>query len=202
MILGATSLFSQLQDALNLVWGVKPRIAAGLRGYARHMLLKRLLSFGFVVLVGVALLVLLVTKTVVATLAAFVVGPNPFVLQAGELAISITLGTGLFAVLFRWLPDGTIGWRHALVGGIATATLVSIAAMGVGYYLAHVGARSTYGAAGAVTAILLWAFVSAQAFFWSASFTVAHAAVYGDGVRLDPHVRRALAAGPAAGRHA
>lgn len=187
MLIGATSLFSQLQDALNLVWGVQPRDTVGIRGYARDILRKRVISFGLVLLVGLSLIGLLVTKTVLSAVSFLPLGQTPLAAQGGELLASCAIATTLFAVLFRFLPDGVVPWRHAVIGGFVTATAISIASFGLGLYLSNVGAQSTYGAAGALTAILLWAYLCAQVFFAGASFTVAMCTVYGRGVAPEAH---------------
>lgn len=189
MLLGAGGLFGQLQDALNLLWGLSA-IPAGLRGVARQVLLKRFVSFFYVLLVGAVVIALLASKTFVATIVAKIGARSPAVgllVSLLELLLSGSLATLLIAIVFRYLPDGKIAWRHSFVGAAVTAAGLTLATVAVGLYLARVSAGTTVGAAGSFTALLLWVLISTQVFFWGAAFTVTHARVRGSGVHPEAH---------------
>jgi membrane protein len=179
LLVGATGLFGQLQDALNTVWEVQPKPGRGLWGIIRE----RLLSFTMVL--GCAFL-LLVSLVISAGLAALgnVLGNW----QAGLLGhivhfvVSIGVITLLFAMIYRFLPDAIIAWKDVWLGALITAVLFSIGKTLIGLYLGHSAVGSTYGAAGSLAVLLIWFYYSSQVFLFGAELTKAYADRHGHGV--------------------
>ncbi len=174
LLLGASGVFAQLQDSLNSIWGVKPKEGRGLWGLVRD----RFLSLATLVGTGFLLLVSLVLS---AGLAAFGKWfgewlPAPeLVLQILELLVSLTVITGLFALIFKVLPDARVGWRDVWVGAALTALLFTIGKFAIGLYLGKSDIGSAYGAASSLVILLIWVYYSTQILLFGAEFTQVYA---------------------------
>jgi membrane protein len=170
LILGASTVFAQLKDALNTIWDVPTPESSGVMGFIRD----RLVSFGFVLGVGFLLLTSLVLTTVAA--AAWEVLSNWLPLGKGLFTvvgalISMVVSSSLFAAIYRWLPDLHIDWKHAWKGAIFTAALFELGKTGLALYLGRESAGSPYGAAAAVILVLLWIYYTSAIFLTGATFT-------------------------------
>jgi membrane protein len=178
LLFGASGVFGQLQDSLNSIWGVRPKEGRGIWG----MLKDRFISFS--ALLGTAFL-LLVSLVVSAGLAAFGQWfggwlPVPeVVFHVLEVAISFALITGLFAMMFRLLPDAKIAWSDVWVGAALTALLFTVGKFALGLYLGKGDVGSAYGAAGSLVILLVWVYYSAQIFLFGAEFTQVYAKAVG-----------------------
>lgn len=183
LVFGATGVFGQLKLALNTIWEVEPKPAAGIWGYIRE----RFLSFAMVLVIGFLLLVSLVLSTVLHTLEenfrSLIPLPD-WSTQMVDSAISFVVITLLFAAMFKFLPDVKIRWRDVWLGAAATALLFVIGKFLLGLYLGRASFESTYGAIGSVLVILLWAYYAAQILFFGAEFTQVYAKSYGS--RIEP----------------
>ncbi len=181
LLLGTTGFFAEIQDDLNTLWHVRARprgIVATIR--ARFT--------AFLVVMGIAILLLL-SLAASAGLAAIerILGDglpaSASLLQASTFVTSLSLGTVLFAVLFKVLPDAAIDWRDAWVGAMVTSSLVTIGQLIIGIVVAYSGIAWAYGAAGSLVVLLFWVFYSAQIFFFGAEFTRVFAKRYGNDIR-------------------
>lgn len=186
MLVGASGVFGQLQEALNVIWKAELGPGAGWGVAAR----RRLLSFG---MVGAAALVLLVSLVVGAGLSAAgtVVGGvlpgGEAAWQAVNLAVSVGVTSALFAMIFKALPDVRLPWRDALLGGFWTSVLFSLGELAIGLYIGRSGVASAYGAAGSVVALLLWVYYSSQIVLFGAELTRAYVERSGTPVALKEH---------------
>lgn len=192
MLFSSTALFVQVQDALNTVWGLKPKPGGGV---VRALLRARFLSFGMVLTVAFLLLVSLLVSVVISAF----VGVLPQMGAASELlmrlvnfAVSLAIITLLFAMIFRFLPDARIEWRDVWTGAFLTALLFNVGKLGIGMYLGHSSPGSTFGAAGSVVVLLLWVYYSAVILLFGAEITQAYATSYGSGVNPDRHAVRVV----------
>ncbi|MFL6350790.1 MAG: YihY/virulence factor BrkB family protein [Bryobacteraceae bacterium] len=170
LLLGASGVFTELQDALNVIWDVKGQTASGVVG----MIKQRLFSFGMVLSVGFLLLVSLLLSAALAYLGhAFgeLVPMPPFILQAINFVVSFAVISLLFALLFKYVPAAKISWRDVLVGAVGTALLFTLGKLLLGLYLGKASVGSAYGAAGSFVALVVWIYYSAQIFFFGAEFT-------------------------------
>jgi membrane protein len=187
LLLGATGAFAQLQAALNRAWEVTPDPRQG--GWKR-MLLKRLLSLGMVLTIAFLLLVSLVVSTLLTAFGDFIGGMlgglSGALMVTLQAVISLGAITGLFAVMFKWVPDARIAWRDALVGGAFTALLFAVGKILIGLYLTRSDPGSAFGAAGALAVILVWIYYSAMILFFGAEFTETWAMERGAGVEPRP----------------
>ncbi len=184
LLLGATGLFGELQSSLNLIWEVAPKP----RGVFT-IVKDRLLSFSMILGIGFLLLVSLVLSAAIAAAGQFVGSAVPvpeIVLHAVNFVISFLIITGLFAMMYKVLPDAEISWRDVLVGAAVTSLLFTVGKLLIGLYLGHSGTTSTYGTAGALVVILLWVYYSAQILFFGAEFTQIYSNRYGSKVKPAP----------------
>jgi membrane protein len=182
-LFGASGVFGQLQDALNTVWGVKPKPGGGLMGFIRT----RFLSFA---MVGGVCFLLLVSLTVETLLRGF----NQYlqnVMPGGDilaltlfLIFDVAVVVLLFAMIFRYLPDAKIAWRDVWVGATLTAILFVLGKFVLGLYLGSGAAGSAYGAASSLITLLLWIYYAAQILLFGAEFTQVYANTYG--IRVEP----------------
>jgi membrane protein len=174
LFLGASGVFVELRDSLNKIWEVPPRPGAGIWATVRE----RFLSFGMVLAIGFLLLVSLVLSAAIAAASTFLNGLMPipgWVLHAVNSALSLVVFTGMFAMIYRFLPDTTITWRDTFLGAAFTAILFTVGKLAIGLYLGNAGISSTYGAAGSLVVVLVWVYYSAQVFFFGAEFTHVYA---------------------------
>jgi membrane protein len=174
LVLGATAVFGQLQDALNTVWAVAPKPGAPLTTLLR----KRIHSFTLVVGIGFLLLVSLILSAALTGLSRYLERsldlPVDF-LQIANVVASFVVITLLFAMTYRLLPDVKIAWREVWLGSILTALLFVAGKTLIGFYLGRVSVASAYGAAGSLVVILLWVYYSSLIFFFGAELTRVHA---------------------------
>jgi membrane protein len=171
LVLGATTVFGQMQHSLNNIWGVAARPnRSGLFTLAK----RRLLSLTVVLAIGFVLLVSLLLGVV---LRAFLHFTHQFVpavaalLSSAELLLSWLATSMLFAAIFKVLPDVVLRWRDVIVGALVTALLFSVGKFAIALYLTHTATASTYGAAGSVVLILLWVYYSSLILLCGAAFT-------------------------------
>jgi membrane protein len=170
LLFGASSVFAELRDALNIIWNVTPQSSSGWKG----MLKDRLFSFGMVLSVGFLLLVSLMLSAALAFLGKFfgqAVPIPPAMLEAVNFVVSFAVITVLFALMFKFVPAVHIPWRDVLIGAVGTALLFTIGKFLLGLYLGKASVGSAYGAAGSLVAVIVWVYYSAQIFFFGAEFT-------------------------------
>jgi membrane protein len=169
-VVAATGAFLELQGALNTIWRVKPKPG----GHLKAFFMDRPRSFGLVVAIGFLLMVSLAVTAALAALNSWLsqYAPDVPLLWSGvSTAVSLLVTTGLFALLFRFLPDVRLHWRDVMTGALATAVLFTIGQLLIGVYLGQSSMASTYGAAGSVMILLLWVYYSCQILLFGAEFT-------------------------------
>jgi membrane protein len=170
LLIGASTVFSALEEALQQIWGSARLAPQGLRGWIRA----RLLSFGLILAVGFLLLVSLSFTTALAALRGYLARNYSGIvaLAAGlDFALSVAMITGLIAVIYRYLPSKRLPWRPILWGALVTALLFQVGRWGISFYLARATQPSAFGAAASFAALLLWLYYSAQIFLFGAEFT-------------------------------
>jgi membrane protein len=170
LLIGASTVFAALQQALQQIWGGRDALPSGWRAFVRA----RLLSFGFILAIGFLLLVSLTLTTALAALREFVLRhfEHAVGLFAGvDFLLSIVLGTGLVALMYRYLPARRLAWRHVIIGALVTALLFHLGRWGIGLYLGRATQPTAFGAAQSFAALLLWLYYSAQIFLFGAEFT-------------------------------
>lgn len=173
-LIGATSIFAEIQDSINIIWKVK---AKPKRGWLK-LLKDRLLSSSIIVSLGFLLVVSLVVNGALLAITDKLTNilPQITVFIAGLLNIvfSFVVITVLFAAIFKILPDAKIKWKDVRIGAFFTACLFMIGRVIIGLYIAQTSAGSTYGAAGSLIIILLWVYFTAAILYMGAEFTQAY----------------------------
>jgi membrane protein len=173
-LFGASGVFGQLQDALNTIWGVKPKPGRGLMGFIRS----RFLSFAMVGGVCFLLLVSLTVATVLRGLSDYLKNVMPggdTVALVLFLIFDLVVVILLFAMIFRYLPDAKLAWRDVWIGATLTAVLFALGKFVLGLYLGSGAAGSAYGAASSLITLLLWIYYAAQILLFGAEFTQVYA---------------------------
>ncbi len=195
LLFGSTSVFAQLQSALNAIWNVPPREHVGLWDMIRD----RFLSFAAVLGAGFLLSVSLVISAAVAVFGKVWGAWLPWVSHALEIADllgSVTVLTLLFAMIFKLLPDVEIRWQDVWVGAAVTAVLFVIGKFVIGFYLGRSDLGAAYGAASWLILVLAWVYYSSQIVLLGAEFTHAYAVRHGAGANAGARGVAAVIASP------
>ncbi|GAB2799673.1 hypothetical protein GCM10027040_28780 [Halomonas shantousis] len=174
LLVGATTVFGQMQFSLNMLWGVTAQPG---RSSILLFLKTRLLSLAVVLAIGFVMLVSLLLGVALRTVIRYASEwlPLPgFLLSGFEFLLSLAMITLFFATIFKVLPDIVIGWRDVMLGAFVTAVLFALGRYGIAAYLAYTATASTYGAAGSVVLILLWVYYSSLILLFGAAFTKVH----------------------------
>lgn len=171
VVFGATTVFGQLQDSMNKIWGVRAK--PGKSGWV-VLLLHRLVSFAMVLTLAFLLLVSLVLTTVLTSVAGRFIGDNPALLKGLDLGGSLVVITLLFTLLFKVMPDVHLRWRDVALGAAVTAVLFTIGRYVIAFYLGRSTVASIYGAAGSLVALLVWIYYSCAILFFGVEFIRAY----------------------------
>lgn len=184
LIIGATTVFGEIQESINMIWQVKPKPK---KGWVK-MVKDRLLSGSLIVTLGFLLLVSLVVNGALLALSdrlkVFLPDVTIIIFNIANIAISFTVISVLFGVIFKVLPDVKISWKDVRSGSIFTTILFMIGRLVIGVYIQKSGTSSTYGAAGSLIVILLWVYYTAAILYFGAEFTRAYADF--KGVKIEP----------------
>lgn len=172
LLVGATSVFVQLQDALDQIWGVEAKAT----GNAIWSFIKdRLLSLAMVLGIGFLLLVSLIVSAGLSAWSGWStktgLGAYPVVLQIANTLISFGVITLLFAMIFKFLPDVRLAWRDVWFGAVVTSALFTAGKYLIGLYLGRASIGSAYGAAGSVVVLLVWIYYAALILLFGAEIT-------------------------------
>jgi membrane protein len=174
LVLGASGVFLQLQQALNTVWDAQPRQRGGVSALVRA----RLAALGMVLGLGFLVLVSLIASAALSALGTWAFAGAPgskFLWQLVSFFFSFLVITLVFALLYKYVPDVPVTWRDVWIGAIVTALLFNLGKFLIGQYLGHSATASTFGAAGALVVLLLWIYYSAQIILLGAEFTQVYA---------------------------
>jgi membrane protein len=178
MLVGATTVFAELQDALDTIWHVPARPVQGWWAWVRA----RLLSFGLILGLSFLLLVSLLLGAALGIAETWWkpwFGSWLYVAAIANTVISQGLVVAVFALIFKMMPRARIAWRDVLLGALVTAGLFELGRRLIGTYLQSSGVASGFGAAASVVALLVWVYFSAQILLIGAEFTWAYARVLG-----------------------
>ena len=170
LLIGATSVFSELKGSLDELWGVKKSKLS----VVSVLLRTRLLSFGLVLILAFLLLISLVVSAALAFLDQYLgnafSGATLF-FKSLSLIVSFGVIASLFATIYKLLPDEILSWYDVWMGAFFTAILFMLGKYFIGLYLGNSAIASSFGAAGSIIALLLWVYYSAQIFFLGSEFT-------------------------------
>ncbi len=182
LLIGATTVFGEIQDSINTIWGIKTKPGKGLLLFLKT----RLLSFGVIASLGFLLLVSLGLSALLEALSGKLAEIFPDVtvilFYVLNIIISFAVISTLFGVIFKVLPDAQIRWKDVVAGSIATAVLFMFGKFGISFYIAKSDVGNTYGAAGSLVILLVWIYYSSMILFFGAEFTKRYAISYGSAI--------------------
>lgn len=190
LFFGASGVFVELQSALNTIWEVEPKPGRGLLGEIRD----RFLSFTMVLGVAFLLLVSLVLSAGLSAAGRLFAGSLPggeVVWQVVNFVFSYAMIAGLFALIFKYVPDVEVRFRDVWIGALVTAFLFTIGKLLLGLYLGKASVGSSYGAAGSFIALVVWVYYAAQIVFLGAEFTQVSARRRGAEIKPNENAVRA-----------
>ncbi|MEN3366291.1 MAG: rane protein [Burkholderiales bacterium] len=178
LLIGATTVFGELQDALDRIWRAPKRNKGGIWSLLRA----RLLSFGMIMGIGFLLMVSLVVSAALAALGKLW-GPLfadwETLANVIDFLISFAFTTTVFAMIYKIMPRARVDWSDVGIGAAVTALLFTIGKFLIGLYIGKSGVTSGFGAAGSLVVVLVWVYYSAQIFLMGAEFTWAYALTFG-----------------------
>lgn len=178
LLIGATGVFGELEDALNIVWNVKKKEGFNLVGLIKS----RFLSFSLILGTGFLLLVSLVVSAGIAALGKYssqLFPDTELLLQIASTIISLAVITVLFAMIYKILPKVKVAWKDVWIGAFLATLLFTLGKSLIALYIGKSGVASTYGAAGSLVVILIWVYFSAQVFLLGAEFTQVYSRRHG-----------------------
>jgi membrane protein len=185
LLVGATGVVVELQDALNTVWKVVPKPNRGIWGLVRT----RLLSVAMILSLGFLLLVSLVVSASLAALSGWMrarIGDVALLGWVIDLVVAMAVISTLVALIYKILPDARVAWRDVWVGALVTAALFLVGKYLISLYIGKASVGSAFGAAGSLAVLLVWIYYSAQIVLLGAEFTRVYANRLGNKIRPSP----------------
>ena len=183
LLIGASSVFAEIQDSINMIWGLKPKPKSGWIAFLKN----RLLSFSIIISLGFLLLVSLSISALVEEfgnhLKLIIPGMSVILIYTINLCITIGITTFIFAVIFKVLPDAEIKWKDVTMGAVATMVLFLIGKFAISFYISKTNVGTTYGAAGSLIILILWIYYSSMIVYFGAEFTKFYAVTFGDEIK-------------------
>ena len=179
LLVGATTVFAELQSALDRIWHVPERDKpTGVWAVLRA----RVLSFGLILGLAFLLIVSLMVSAGLSALDNWFGGLLPgwdLLLQGLNELFSIGILTLLFAAIYKMMPTAPIAWRDVWIGALVTSLLFEIGKLLIGLYLTQSGVQQSFAAAGSLVVLVAWVYYAAQIFLLGAEFTKAYADAHG-----------------------
>ncbi|MEO6820788.1 MAG: YihY/virulence factor BrkB family protein [Ginsengibacter sp.] len=179
LVVTATTIFGEIQDSLNKIWGLKIKE----KKVWWRLVITRLLSFSIVLSLGVLLAASVILNALVAAFGKFISGIvgdySVYFIQITDYILSFFVAMFLFSLVFKILPDAKIKWKDVMVGGFVTAVFFTLGKLGIGFYLSKSNLTSLYGAAGSIIILMVWVYYSSIILYLGAEFTKVFAKLYG-----------------------
>jgi membrane protein len=179
LLIGATTIFAEIQDSINSIWALKIKPKAGWFKLVKT----RLLSFGVIGSLGFLLLVSLGVTAIVEALSkrlqAYFPDVTVIIFYIINLVVTFAVVTAIFSVIFKVLPDAKVKWKDVIAGAITTAILFMLGKFAISFYISKSNIGSTFGTAGSLVVLLVWIYYSSIILYFGAEFTKAYAMKYG-----------------------
>ncbi|MFA6467628.1 MAG: YihY/virulence factor BrkB family protein [Bacteroidota bacterium] len=189
LLLGASGVFIQLRDSLNLIMRVRMKPRGAIKGFLHGRLLAVAMIFG----IAVFLIVILIVSAASAVVGRYLYNVYPHFSEAAwvlDLLFSIVSITIVFALLIKVLPSAVIAWKDVWIGASFTAVIFSAGNFVIGLYLGNESVNSIFGAARSLIIFMVWTYYTSQIFFFGAGLTRLYAARYGSGITPDATANR------------
>jgi membrane protein len=187
LVVGATTVFIEIQDSLNIIWKLKAKPKKGWLAFLKN----RLLSSSLIISLGFLMIVSLVINGAVQALMDIISRYLPSITEVLLLVINLLITfiiiTVLFGIIFKFLPDAKIKWKHVRAGALFTAILFMIGRYLIGIYIEQTATESTYGAAGSIIVLLVWIYYSAVILYIGAEFTQVYTEAHGGKIEPAPY---------------
>lgn len=182
LLVGASTVFVEIQNSINYIWGIKAKPKKGLVKFLKN----RLMSFSMIASLGFLMLVSLIVNSAMDILSSSISSNFSedfvYLFYALNYILVFTIITLLFTLIFKTLPDGKVAFRDCLIGSSFTAVLFILGKFAIGFYLGKSTIESIYGAAGSVILIMIWIYYSAIILFFGAEFTKVYAITHGKNI--------------------
>ena len=179
LLIGATSIFGEVQDSLNKIWGLRVRT----KKIWWKLILTRLLSFSLILSIGFIMIVSLLVNALVSAfgnfLGRYIHHFSVYFVETSDAVISFIVANFLFSLMFKLLPDAKIRWKDVIFGGFITAIFFTLGKLGIGFYLGKSNLSTLYGAAGSIIIIMVWVYYSSIMLYLGAECTKVYANLYG-----------------------
>lgn len=180
LLFGATTVFAEVQDSVNMIWGIRSKPRRGWLNYLKN----RVLSFSVIVTLGFLLIVSLIFSAVIEMISGRLSEHFPEFTVALfwiiNFALTIAISTIIFGTVFKVLPDAKIRWKDVLAGSFVTSILFLVGKFAISLYVSKTQVGSAYGAAGSLVILLVWVYYSSVILYLGAEFTKAYAMRYGN----------------------
>jgi len=179
LFVGSVGVFLELQESLNIIWGVELKPGRGIKGFIKN----RINSFSLVIATSFILMISLVINSMMTVLNNYlgqtfsVFFPMADVLNNISSFVVVTL---LFALMYKYLPDVKVPWKYVRIGAVLTAVLFSLGKYLIGLYIGNSSYSSTYGAAASMVVLFVWIYYTGLILFFGAEFTQVYRSKYGD----------------------
>lgn len=185
LVVGATTVFAEIQDSINFIWSIKAKPARGWLKWLKN----RVLSFSLLISCSFLLLVSLVLNSLLDVFSEYLQqyfnDQLYYIFYVLNFLMVLGVITLLFTIVFKVLPDGKVNWGEARMGALFTATLFMLGKFLISFYLKKNDVGATYGAAGSIIIILTWVYYTSAILFFGAEFTKAWSLYFGDGIEPD-----------------
>lgn len=179
LLVAATSLFAEIQDSINTIWGVRPKKGSGIKNFLKS----RLLSFGVIGSLGFLLLVTLGFSTIIDTISERLIANFSNVavvlIYIFNILLTLFIVTVLFAVIYKVLPDAAIKWKQVRTASMVTAIFFIGGKFLISLYIAKTDVGSAFGAAGSLVILLVWVYYSSVILYLGAEFAKQWALAFG-----------------------
>jgi membrane protein len=179
LIIAATTIFGEIQDSLNKMWGLKIKT----KKVWWKLILTRLISFSLIITIGIIMSISLILNAVVTAFGKFIARYmdqfSLYLISFINDLLAFLVSAFLFSLLFKILPDAKIKWKDVVIGGMVTAIFFTLGKLGIGFYLGKSNLTSLYGAAGSIIIFMVWVYYSAIILYLGAEFTKVYANLYG-----------------------
>lgn len=183
LLIGATSVFAEIQDSINTIWGLKPKPR---KGWVK-LLKNRFLSFSVIVSLGFLLLVSLAFSAVIEgwgnQMQANLKGISVVFIFIATQLLNFIFTAILFGIIFKVLPDAQIRWKDIIAGALVTAFLFTIGKSAISIYISKTNTGNVFGTAGSLVILLLWVYYSSIILYFGAEFTKVYAKTFGAEIR-------------------
>ena len=179
LLVGATSIFGEVQDSLNKIWGLRVKT----KKTWWKLILTRLLSFSLILSICFIIVASLILNIILSSFGNFlnryIHNFNVYFIGVMDTTLSLLVTSFLFSLMFKILPDAKIRWKDVFFGGFITAVFFTLGKFAIGFYLGKSNLTTLYGAAGSIIIIMLWVYYSSIILYLGAEFTKVHANLYG-----------------------